>query len=96
MTTQSPPRTPSKDIELRVQVDKQPESVRDMTKNPASANDAMRLRGGGCCVRYSRGVSILFIYAYSRNFVANCAFVAKSYAASSAVEGDEETIVFLI
>lgn len=39
---------------------------------------AMRLRGG-CCVRYSRGVSIPIIYAYSRN-VADFALSVDAYA----------------
>jgi hypothetical protein len=87
------------DIELEAQVNKQPGSVQAMTKNPAitSANDPMRIRGGGCCVRYSSDVSsIPIIHAYSRNFYAKCVFAAKSYAASSAVEDGEETRKFLI
>jgi hypothetical protein len=35
-----------------------------------SAEPATRLRGG-CCVRYSRGVSIPIIYAHSRNLDAD-------------------------
>lgn len=87
-------RTASKDIEVRV--DKQPESVQAMTENPAittgkttgSASDATfatRLRGGA--VRYSRGVSIPIIYAYSR---------IVAFAPALTLERGEETIVFLI
>ena len=62
-------RTSHNDIELKVRADRQPDSVQDMTKNPAltSPDDATRLRGGGCCVRVIDTVFfqiIPIIYAY--------------------------------